>query len=226
MLFSVSYSADRSTESNVTLSESDNSVKRKLSGLKKISDIGRRLVEACKTDDKTKLAEILGFHTVQGVYKVLNGSSELDFEKLQKFRDYTKCSIDWLLTGEEPKYVGGSPTVFDLERSIELYDDWQEVLEEWYDFEGRVMPDLGGVAFMGGWEKFDRRQRVAAITDLKMLLDKTMEREAATRAMPAGGKIAARIERPVAQPETNRDIEYVLKGEEDEQVRPAKRRKI
>lgn len=59
------------------------------------------MIEAFGTDDKAVIAEKLGFSSVQAVYKVINGERELDFEKLQNFRKYTKRSIDWLLTGIE-----------------------------------------------------------------------------------------------------------------------------
>jgi transcriptional regulator with XRE-family HTH domain len=70
--------------------------------LAKENYIGKRLIEAFGTDDKAFIAEKLGFSSVQAVYKVINGERELDFEKLQNFRNYTKRSIDWLLTGTDP----------------------------------------------------------------------------------------------------------------------------
>lgn len=132
------------------------------------------MIEAFGTDDKAKLAEILGFKTVQGVYKVLYGESELDFQKLLRFRNYTKHSIDWLLTGE------GSPTEkreFDLESSVGRHDDWLDVINEWYEFEGREnpMPETMGASFMGGWRSFDRDKQIAAIRDFKNFLDLTFK---------------------------------------------------
>lgn len=139
--------------------------------MEKAKTFGDRLIEAFETDDKAFIAEKLGFSSVQGVYKVLNGQRELDFEKLQRFRDYTKCSIDWLLTGEGPKVLSGYRE-FDIERSIERHDEWRGVMEDWFAFEGREMPETLGVSFMGGWERFDRQQKIAALKDFKMLLDR------------------------------------------------------
>jgi transcriptional regulator with XRE-family HTH domain len=85
------------------LNETYNSVKHKLPVLAKKDGIGERLIEAFGTDDKALIAEKLGFSTVQAVYKVISGERQLDFEKLQNFRAYTKRSIDWLLTGEEER---------------------------------------------------------------------------------------------------------------------------
>jgi len=178
--------------------------------------IGERLIEAFGTSDKAFIAEKLGFASIQAVYKVINGERELDFERLRRFRDYTNRSIDWLLTGEEP----APPRGFDLERSIERHVEWEPVLREWYDFEGRDYPDLEGVAFMGGWETFTMKQRVAAITDFKALLDKTVAKE------KKPGKIAGRIEpgkRLPAEPETNSDIDFVVRGEEKKPKARAKR---
>jgi hypothetical protein len=47
------------------------------------------------------IAEKLGYKTPQAVYKVIKGRGELGFEHLRKFKEETKRSIDWLLTGEE-----------------------------------------------------------------------------------------------------------------------------
>jgi hypothetical protein len=101
MLSSVSYSADCSNESVNRLAVIGNSVKRKLPLLANSSSLGERLLQAFGTDDKDKIAKILGFASKQSVYKVISGERELDFERLTIFRNYTKHSIDWLLTGEE-----------------------------------------------------------------------------------------------------------------------------
>ena len=68
--------------------------------------VGERLIEAYKeslgTEDKKIIAKYLGFETDKAVYKVINGERELNFDALIKFRNSTKRSIDWLLTGEGP----------------------------------------------------------------------------------------------------------------------------
>jgi hypothetical protein len=92
-----------SNETIGRLYESDISVKVILPVLENSKSVGKRLVEAFGTDDKEYIAKILGFKTVGGLYKVLSGERELDFEKLQRFRNHTKRTIDWLLTGvDEP----------------------------------------------------------------------------------------------------------------------------
>ncbi len=182
------------------------------------SDFGSRLIEAFGTDDKEFIAKILGFASKQSVYKIISGEREMDFERLIKFRDYTKHSIDWLLTGEGPRTI--EQLGFDLDYSVTRNNEnWEAVLEEWYDYEGRVMPDFGGVAFMGGWASFTREQKLAAVSDLKLLLDKT--REGAKPQEP--GRVVARIE-PGERPERNRDIEY-LRVEEDPPAGKARRGK-
>lgn len=71
-----------------------------LSILENNKSVGKRLLEAFGTDDKEFIAKILGFKTVGGLYKVLSGEREMDFVKLKIFRNHTKRTIDWLLTGE------------------------------------------------------------------------------------------------------------------------------
>lgn len=163
-----------SIETRGRLYETDNHVKQKLYVLAKSNSIGDRLIEAFETDDKEFIAKKLGFGSKQGVYKVLSGERELDFEKLQNFRNYTKCSIDWLLTGEGPKEVGG-PRYFDIDAAIDRHDAWQPILEDWYEFEGKQMPDLMGASFMNGWDSFDRDIKISALRDLKRVLDTHVE---------------------------------------------------
>lgn len=79
--------------------------------LEKISPLGKRILSAFKAlqiKDKKIIAEILGFKSAQGLYKVLQGKRELGFESLIKFRKTTNCSIDWLLTEEGNQYVDSS----------------------------------------------------------------------------------------------------------------------
>lgn len=134
--------------------------------------LGKRLIEAFGRDDKAFIAEKLGFSSVQGVYKVLSGERELDFEKLIRFRNYTKCSIDWLLTGEGPMSLERD---FDIVSSIDRHDDWRAVMEEWFAFDGKPMPDTLGASFMGGWNVLSRDERIDAIKDFKLLLDRISE---------------------------------------------------
>lgn len=148
----------------------DTTVKRFVAISDTFSPFGKRIVEAYGKGDRVGLANLLGFKTTQGLYKVLNGKAELSFNKLIRFRDYTKCSLDWLLTGEGSKYLHKQ---FDLEYSIDHHDDWRDVINEWYEFDGlpNPMPDTMGASFMGGWQSFDLKQKVAAITDFRNFLD-------------------------------------------------------
>lgn len=86
--------------------------------------------------------------------------------------ELTNCNIHWLLTGKGSQFVG-KEEVFDVEHSIEYHDDWRDVIDEWYEFEGRSnpMPGTMGASFMGGWQSFDLKQKVSAITDFKNFLD-------------------------------------------------------
>ena len=143
----------------------------------KTTDVGSRLIEAFGTDDKAFIAEKLGFSSIQSIYKILKGEGELNFERLRLFQNYTKHSIDWLLTGEGPKVLDGYRE-FDIERSIERHDSWRGVMDDWFAYEGREMPETMGASFMGGWESFDREQRIAALKDFKMLLDRIADGKA------------------------------------------------
>lgn len=163
-----------SVETNDRLNETVNCVNSKLNILANLISIGERLVKAFGTNDKAKIAEKLGFSSVQAVYKVLSGERELDFEKLLRFRDSTNCSIDWLLTGLGEMRPGDNKT-FDLEYSIDHSDDWRDVIEDWYKFEGQTMPEFEGASFMGGWEMFTKEQKINAIKDLKSLLDRAID---------------------------------------------------
>lgn len=127
-------------------------------------------MEAFETEDKAVIAKKLGYSSNQAIYKVISGDRELDFEKLRKFQFYTKCTIDWLLTGQGSKYVAGVRD-FDIELAIEKHNSWQPILEDWYEFEGQEMPQLTGASFMHGWDSFPREVKIAAIQDLKKVLD-------------------------------------------------------
>lgn len=177
MLSSSMCSTDSSTESSLRLSDSDIPVKLKMSISDKNLSIGKRLVEAFGTDDKRYIAEKLGFSTVGGLYKVLNGERELDFEKLLKFRNHTKRTIDWLLTGEGPLVLKSRE--FDLEYAIDNNEDWTQIIDKWYEFDGQEnpMPDTMGASFMSGWQSFDRQQRMDAVKDFKAFLDRIRDKD-------------------------------------------------
>jgi hypothetical protein len=71
-----------------------------------VSEVGGRLLKAFESagiTDKAQIAEKLGFKSSKAVYKVVNGSQELSFDSLRRFRENTGRSIDWLLVGEVPE---------------------------------------------------------------------------------------------------------------------------
>lgn len=182
------------------------------SGFFRMATFEERLVAAFDGANLKSIAEKMdvNYHTLRNWAKE---TRDIPPSELKKIARMTPVSLNWLLLEEGPRTI--RQLGFDLDYSVTRNEDWQEILEEWYDFEGRVMPDFGGVAFMGGWESFTHKQRVAAITDLKMMLDRTVDRAERTMHSAQSGKVAATIERPAAQPESNRDVEYVVRGEEE-----------
>jgi hypothetical protein len=81
--------------------------------------------KAHDTEDKNIIAEILGYDSVQAIYKVISEKLELNYERLIRFRESTKCSIDWLITGEGTETVSGGMEGdldrFDLEERDHLF---------------------------------------------------------------------------------------------------------
>ena len=189
-----------SNETKPKLYETYKPVKRILSVLAKESLIGKRLIEAFGTDDKAFIAEKLGFSSVQAVYKVLNGDRELDFEKLQNFRNYTKRSIDWLLTGQEelpvkdpdespielrirqivrdelaaalPLQDLGTVDEFDIASAVEKYDNAVPVLRDWYAHDKLPMPpDLPAEIRFAGWDRKTIEQKVKEVTAVRRSIE-------------------------------------------------------
>lgn len=126
-------------------------------------------------------------------------------EVLIKIAKETDISLNWLLTGEGEMYGGQLPpigigrfleekivemvdkrlaergfsedkTTFDVANALDRLHDPQTVMSEWFKFEGREYPSDYGVVFFKGWETFSREQRIAAITDAKRVLDRTLRR--------------------------------------------------
>ena len=75
----------------------------------KITPLGERLLSSFSEEfgitDKGEIARKLGFKSEQAVYKIIGGARGLRIGALIKFRNSTKRSIDWLLTGEGEKYI-------------------------------------------------------------------------------------------------------------------------
>ena len=96
---------------------------------------------------------------------------------LEKIVEKTNVSLNWLLMGQGPKFAVDD-SVFDLDRSLEKHDDWRPVLEDWFMFEGRKLPDdFLGANLMAGWRRFEGPQKKAALTELKKLLDISLKDE-------------------------------------------------
>jgi transcriptional regulator with XRE-family HTH domain len=100
-----------------------------------------------------------------------------DSETLIEISRLTKCNLHWLLTGEGPIFLNDREK-FNIDKSLKLHKDWRPVLEEWFDFEGRRLPDdFLGASLMGGWPLFNMDSRKIALTDLKKLLDITLSEQ-------------------------------------------------
>lgn len=126
-------------------------------------------MKAFRGDSLPKIAEKLGvnYHTLRNWAK---GRSDIPSSELIKIAEMTTISLNWLLTGQGEMYVAAK--VFDLEYSVDQHDDWRPVMEEWFEWEGKEMPETMGASFMGGWNTLTREERMDAIRDFKMLLDK------------------------------------------------------
>lgn len=140
-----------------------------------LSTFGDRLKEAFESPNIADLGRKMGV-SFQAAKNYVEGRIP-SAEKLIEISRSTGCSIDWLLTGEGSKYRSIIKT-FDIERSIEIHDDWRDVMSDWFAFEGKEMPDTMGASFMGGWESFSVRQKIEALKDFKMLLDRIVDGEA------------------------------------------------
>ena len=69
----------------------------------------------------------------------------------------------------------GSIDAFDIEDAIGRLDDPIRIMNEWFTFEGREYPSDYGVVFFRGWENFTRDEKVAAVTDAKSVLDRSVQ---------------------------------------------------
>lgn len=135
-----------------------------------MDSFGERLKAAFKFASQAEIARKMGVSEA-AVKNYLDGRVP-NAEKLLQIRALTNCNLDWLLTGE-----GQTKREFDLEYSVDHHEDWLNVIDEWYAFEGREnpMPEAMGASFMGGWQSFDRPARIAAIRDFKNFLDLTFK---------------------------------------------------
>lgn len=67
---------------------------------------------------------------------------------------------------------------FDVDAAVRSYDDPQRVMSEWFRSERREAPADYGIAFFQGWESFTHEQKVTAVRDAKMMLDRALANSA------------------------------------------------
>ena len=67
---------------------------------------------------------------------------------------------------------------FDVDEAIERLRDPNQVMSEWFRFEGREYPQDFGVVFFQGWESFTAEERIDAVHDAKKVLDRTLSKKA------------------------------------------------
>lgn len=136
------------------------------------SSFGERLKVAFRGAKNYEIARKMGVSDA-AVKNYVDGRVP-NAEILLLIRRLTGCNLDWLLSGEGSRFVGDDKE-FNIERSIEMHDDWSQVLKDWYEYEGGEMPEDVGVSFMGGWRGFTKEQKIDAVKDLKKLLDRTID---------------------------------------------------
>ncbi len=66
---------------------------------------------------------------------------------------------------------------FDIESSVQSYDNPQRVISEWFRFEGRKDPGDYGVIFFQGWESYSDLEKIEAVRDAKKVLDRTLKKK-------------------------------------------------
>jgi len=65
---------------------------------------------------------------------------------------------------------------FDVAAALRSTDDPQIVMSQWLRHEGREFPADYGVVFFQGWETFSADEKIAALTDAKRVLDRSLSR--------------------------------------------------
>ena len=63
---------------------------------------------------------------------------------------------------------------FDVEAAVLRLGDPQSVMSEWFRHEGREYPQDFGIVFFRGWETFSQADKVAAVSDAKRVLDRSL----------------------------------------------------
>lgn len=64
--------------------------------------------------------------------------------------------------------------VFDVEAAMRRFGDPQEIMRDWFRYEGREYPADFGVVFFKGWEGFTEEEKLDAVRDAKNVLDRTL----------------------------------------------------
>lgn len=133
-----------------------------------------RIVSAFEGLSLKEIAEKMGvnYHTLRNWAKE---TRDIPPKALRQIAEMTPVSLNWLLLEQGPRTI--EQRGFDIGYSVDSNDDWMKVIDEWYDFEGKInpMPEGMGASFMGGWKSFDREKRIAAIIDFKKFLDLTFQ---------------------------------------------------
>lgn len=99
-----------------------------------------RIVDAFGGRTLKEVAERLdvNYHTLRNWAKE---TRDIPPAELKKIAILTNVSLNWLLLGEGEKFANQRKE-FNLERSIERHHAWRPVLEEWFEFEGKEMPEF------------------------------------------------------------------------------------
>ena len=65
---------------------------------------------------------------------------------------------------------------FNIETAIAEFGQPDKIMNAWFNYEGREYPSDYGVVFFKGWESFSDDEKVAAVTDAKRVLDRSLSR--------------------------------------------------
>jgi transcriptional regulator with XRE-family HTH domain len=65
---------------------------------------------------------------------------------------------------------------FNVDNAVRRFDDPQQIMGEWFRYEGREYPADYGVVFFRGWETFSVDDKIAAVRDAKRVLDRSLQK--------------------------------------------------
>ena len=107
--------------------------------------------------------------------KYIGNSAPIDLgrfieEKIAQMIDQRLSGID-----PSPAKPKQSSVEFDVSESVKRLNDPERVMSEWFRHEGRKYPSDYGVVFFRGWESFDDDEKVAAVSDAKKVLDRSLK---------------------------------------------------